>query len=291
MILACACSDDSTAADDADANQASEGESDDSSTTDGDGGGGGGGDGDGEPDETGGASEPDEPGDTGDTGEPGEPGAMIDLGAYMINATEVTVAQYIEFLESDFELAALPQTCSWKSDNVPGQWPSQLEGPANAPAARVDWCDAWAYCHWSGARLCGLVSGEPESLDDPGDDPHDNEWYRACTDAAELLYPYGDIFDETRCNGEQLGLEGVAPVGSLSGCEGGPPGLFDMSGNLYEWTAACGDEPDLEDSKQRCRRRGGSFASSSFALRCRTSSSRTRGHRGAEMGIRCCKTF
>ena len=64
--------------------------------------------------------------------------------------------------------------------------------------------------------------------------PLSGEWMNACTtgDAVARKYPYGATYDITKCNG---GTSGLVDVGSKSACEGGVTGVFDMSGNAYEW--------------------------------------------------------
>jgi formylglycine-generating enzyme required for sulfatase activity len=51
------------------------------------------------------------------------------------------------------------------------------------------------------------------------------------------IYPWGDDWDETRCNTSELGLGGTTPVGIFP--EGASPyGCLDMAGNVWEWTGS-----------------------------------------------------
>ena len=214
---------------------------------------------------------------------------MIAGSGYRIDRTEVSVGAYGEFLAVDFEVGFLAEECLWKSDwggFEPELWSEQLDADADNPVTGVDWCDAESYCRWSDRRLCGLIGGGAPDLDQIID--ADNEWFDACTDAGANAYPYGDNYEELACNGADLGAAWVVPVASLPACKGGLEDLRDMSGNVWEWTAACGDGPDLQEYEKQCRRRGGSWVSDPFLLRCGVDSTRTRAFRATNTGIRCC---
>ncbi len=108
---------------------------------------------------------------------------------------------------------------------------SDLEGRADHPVVHVSWDDAQAFCAWSGTRL-----------------PTEAEW--ECAARGGLVhhrFPWGDELEpggEHRMNVFQGrfperdtgadGFVGTAPVGSY---EPNGHGLFDMTGNVWEWTA------------------------------------------------------
>jgi hypothetical protein len=215
--------------------------------------------------------------------------SMVDAQWFLIDATEVSVGEYLQFAIVDFDASVLSSTCAWKPQVgwfEPNEWNAQLAGDWNKPVFGVDWCDAETYCRWAGKRLCGSVGGGSMLLDQINQ-PVD-EWYRACSAGGLLLYPYGNNYKKFACNGVEQGKAAVTAVGSLAGCEGGLAGLFDMSGNVWEWTNSCGEEPGLQPWEQDCRRRGGSFYSSTDILRCSIDSRRHRGYRADNTGIRCC---
>jgi sulfatase modifying factor 1 len=211
---------------------------------------------------------------------------MIDGGGYLIDATETTVAEYAEFLAIEFDPSVLGPRCDWKIGFEPSSWDEQLQGDPARPVTRIDWCDAENYCRWSGRHLCGTIGGTPAMLGD-AENPN-GEWYDACSGGTNLLYPYGAIYDATACNGLDLANNDAVTVASLALCQGGLPGLFDMSGNVWEWTNACDANPQLQAPTQECQRRGGSFNSDSSLLDCESESTRVRSNRGGNTGVRCC---
>jgi formylglycine-generating enzyme len=214
---------------------------------------------------------------------------MVDADWFLIDATEVTVADYAGFAALDFHPIVLSSPCLWKLQVEwfrPDDWDQQLEGDFDNPVRGVDWCDAEAYCKWAGKRLCGVVGGGPAKLEQLIDAP--NEWHRACSDGGVSSWPYGNNYKKHACNGLDQGIADITPVASFADCVGGVEGLFDMSGNLWEWTNACGEDPGAEHWEQDCQRRGGSFHSSKDVLRCSVDSRRHRGYRDSSTGIRCC---
>jgi len=104
---------------------------------------------------------------------------------------------------------------------------SAVPGFETHPAVGVTFFGARFACESWGKRLCGK-----------------EEWERACGGPEGFLYPYGDTYDASMCNtcSDSDGCEGPydpLPVGSFPDCEGGYPGLFDMSGNVREWIDFC----------------------------------------------------
>lgn len=211
----------------------------------------------------------------------------IDVGGYSIGATEVTVAEYAAFLAVAPAPSTQPTFCAWNSSYVPSAgWPPV--GLDDHPVSLVDWCDAWAYCRWAGKRLCGRIGGGPNGYNEHAN-ASASEWYAACSSGGSRVYPYGDTYDGTRCNSQDYGAGSAIPVGSAVRCEGGTPGLFDMSGNVYEWDAACVNATGGNDL---CRVRGGSYAFVPFGanLRCDNDYAVTRSTTLPDLGIRCCES-
>jgi formylglycine-generating enzyme len=117
--------------------------------------------------------------------------------------------------------------------------------PGVKPQGYISQTQAAAACRLAGKRLCT-----------------DKEWVAACKGAERWDYPYGPNHEPDRCNDserpglwkngalphasfrnfDQLNdplmnqLYGLAKTGSFSGCKT-REGIFDLIGNLYEWTA------------------------------------------------------
>lgn len=128
-----------------------------------------------------------------------------DLAAFYIDATEVTNAQYAEYLQ---KTGATPPP-TWNGPNPP-------EGKADRAVTNVSWLDAMRYAIWAGKRL-----------------PTEAEWEKAARGTDGRKFPWGNTPDKKRGN-----LDGakVRPVGGYP--QGASPyGCLDMSGNVWEWTA------------------------------------------------------
>ncbi len=212
---------------------------------------------------------------------------MVQVGAQCVDSTEVTNAQYAQFLAANVtpqSTTKSPAHCSWNVTFTPSQgWPAT--GKDAYPVVYVDWCDALAYCQWAGKRLCGAVGGGPLPYGDYAD-ANKSQWLYACSGKGTKKYPYGDIYDGKACNGVDYGAGAAVPVKSLTKCEGGETGLFDMSGNVWEWEDSCQANTG---GKDQCRLRGGSFwFNGSADLLCANGNANDRSAANDIYGIRCC---
>jgi sulfatase modifying factor 1 len=218
---------------------------------------------------------------------------MVRIDNFCIDSTEVTVDHYTQFLAAKGgDVSGQPPACSaWNQSFVPGGWPT---GAGAQAVSGVNWCMAFMYCAWAGKRLCGSPSGGP--ADSLGyRDPAKSEWFNACSRNQDGLhaYPYGNVYDPRACNGtDYLGAGQGRPLPSLSTCQGGYPGLFDMSGNVNEWEDSC--SPSAPDSgapsgqNDGCLVRGGGFGYKPAELRCDFAVLGPRNFLGGDVGIRCC---
>lgn len=127
--------------------------------------------------------------------------------------------------------------------------------------------------------LCGKRSGGGDAF---------NQWGSACTNDDRNRFPYGNVFDPTRCNGKETDSGALAPVTSYRGCEGSRPGLFDMSGNASEWVDGCGPGNQPGAQNEICSFRGGSFSSDGQGLRCGDTFLGERNTSWDDVGFRCC---
>ncbi|MDC3982845.1 formylglycine-generating enzyme family protein [Polyangium jinanense] len=203
---------------------------------------------------------------------------------YCIDSTEVTNAQYLEWVVSG-PMVQQPMECESNLTFAPSGAPS----PDDRPVANIDWCDAFAFCAAHGKRLCGQIGGEALPFTESAGDPTKSQWHNACTGGGAKLHPYADVYDPTSCNGQGAEKGKVVPVKSLSTCEGGFPGIFDMSGNVWEWEDSCNDTEGTTPAENPCRRRGGGYTSSEHDMDCSSASTTlARGSSNANTGFRCC---
>jgi sulfatase modifying factor 1 len=178
-------------------------------------------------------------------------------GGYEIDSTEVTRSQYQAWLATSPSTGGQSSPCSWNDSYTPScEWPAGTKG--NHPVVCVDWCDAYAYCKAAGKRLCGKIGGGANAYDQYANASL-SQWYKVCTSNGQNDYPYGDTYSGTTCNGDDAGNGTTVPVGSMSGCQSsvsGYKGVFDLSGNVWEWEDSCNGNSGTSD---HCHVRGGSF--------------------------------
>jgi len=220
----------------------------------------------------------------GSPGCPTEGGEMAEFPTFCMDQTEVTNAFYAMWLLTNPSTLNQAFYCNWNSNFTPGGG-----APAgNAPVTNVDWCDAAAFCEAHGKRLCGR-------LNNPGDptpfplinDVNESEWYRTCTTVGTGVYPYGNAYEPETCIGLDHSTSGVQSVGSAPDCHPGALALvvFDLSGNVNEWTNACEGFNDKDD---KCATRGGDSGDLLDKLRCDDDSDQSRDQTEDKTGFRCC---
>lgn len=203
---------------------------------------------------------------------PGEPCAQ----SLMVRITDAEVAFCIDRFEASIDDGQLGRANQGEDDtdlSVDGSTDAHAQNDLLVqPRREISWYQAQAACENSGKRLCTT-----------------EEWERACRGPDERIYPYGNEMDETICNGffRSNGV-GVLPTGSLSSCVSAE-GVFDMSGNVSEWTASpiarVPGEAVLNDRSIR----GGGFQSNFSALRCLGDEfHRPPSTLDAAVGFRCC---
>jgi len=147
-------------------------------------------------------------------GDPDEsPEHTIYVSGFRMDKYEVTNSQYSKFVQATHR-------------RPPKYWTNGAYPPdkANHPVVYVDWFDANDYCHWSGKRL-----------------PTEAEWEKAARGTDRRHFPWGDLFNPKAANTAQYWLVkhqkgDTMPVGSFENGKS-PYGLYDMSGNVYEWVA------------------------------------------------------
>jgi formylglycine-generating enzyme required for sulfatase activity len=214
----------------------------------------------------------------------GPSSVLLPLG-YCIDSTEVTNGQYLTWLSTNpLEILQELDECKTNTDFAPSTGlPSAAD--ANLPVVNVDWCDAYAYCEAVGKRLCGKIGGGEA---DAGDyqSASLNQWYSACSSYGANTYPYGNSYSATACNADNY--DGTVAVKSKTTCQSstaGYTGIYDMSGNVWEWEDQCNG---ISGASDPCRIRGGGYNSPDTNLTCAYNLTLARNASYDSLGFRCC---
>jgi formylglycine-generating enzyme required for sulfatase activity len=212
---------------------------------------------------------------------------------YCIDSTEVTRGQYRAWLDTGPSTSTQTADCEWNTSFAPGaecfSLAYQGSGSDNHPQVCVDWCDAYAYCQAVGKRLCGKIGGGPSGFSYL-ENASSSQLYNACSSHAGYEYPYGNSRDARACNGADHAGNGgtTVAVGTLERCqssEASYAGVYDLSGNVWEWEDSC----DEAGESGHCRLRGGSFYTNDFILSCGYDTGMAvRSTAAVDAGLRCC---
>ncbi len=137
------------------------------------------------------------------------PAHQVLVRPFLLDKYEVTNAAYAAFVKA----TGHPAPPDWKNGTYP-------IGKANYPVGHVSWEDARAYAAWAGKRL-----------------PTEMEWEFAARGTEGRRYPWGNEFDRWRLNSAEAEVGHTETVGSFpTGAT--PEGVFDLAGNVAEWTAS-----------------------------------------------------
>ncbi len=136
--------------------------------------------------------------------------------------------------------------------NAPYYWYNIELGNPIFPVVGICWYEAEAYCNWLAKNVVSIPTGYTVRL------PTTLEWEYAARGATGYEYPWGDGFDKTAANTWDSDPGGSGLGGTTSVCafpQGASPfGVWDMSGNVWEWTHSWYDD----DQRYRILR-GGSW--------------------------------
>ena len=134
----------------------------------------------------------------------GRPERTVHLDGYWMYRHEVTVAQYRGFCAATGRAIPRAPSWGWQDDH---------------PMVYVSWQNAVDYAVWAGVKL-----------------PTEAQWEKAARGTDARQYPWGDKWDNAKCNESTAGPKTTRPVGSYpAGIS--PYGCLDMTGNVSEWCA------------------------------------------------------
>jgi hypothetical protein len=175
------------------------------------------------------------------------------LETFDIDPTEVTIAQYAEFLaaagsstEYDHPDQAYnkghsnPRWIELYSAAASGRDFQGLHVTVNYPAVFVDWYDAYAYAQWKGRRL-----------------PTEEEWEKAARGGDGRRFPWGADQKKGAANIYEGDASKKWSEPATFPLDRSVYGVYDMAGNVSEWTAS------IDPQSHQPVIRGGNFGNSS----------------------------
>lgn len=228
-----------------------------------------------------------------------QPQHQFELPTYRIARGLVTVAQFTHFIEATgYRTTAEKAGWAW-GYTTEGSWAaiqgadwahprglgSAVTAKADHPVTCVSWLDAIEFCRWATAVL--RAAGQTLTIRLPSE----AEWEKAARGMDGRRYPWGnEVPDEQRCN-FNMNVGDTTPVGRYPA---GVHGLYDMAGNVWEWTSSLDKaypykiDDGREDPTAAGLRvlRGGSFDHLRNHVRCAFRTNGDPGYRSDNSGFR-----
>ena len=135
------------------------------------------------------------------------PVRVVTLSSFQVTQTEVTVGQYRKCVDEGVCVA--PVDCSTEGLT----WHEDPRGEENLPISCLTWDDARTFAQWAGGDLLSEA-----------------EWEYTARGGAQGIFAGSDHLDEVSWTLDNT--QTVQPVGLK---QANPFGVYDMSGNLFEW--------------------------------------------------------
>jgi formylglycine-generating enzyme required for sulfatase activity len=160
-----------------------------------------------------------------------KPQHRLELPDFWIGQTPITNAQFRPFVDGDgYTNPAYWTTLGWRwrtqqKISKPAYWDNSRWNSADHPVVGVSWYEAVAYCRWLSSQ-----TGHPFRL------PREAEWEKAARGPDGWIWPWGNTWQDGRCNSQELGHRCTTPVGSFP-AGASRYGALDMAGNVWEWCA------------------------------------------------------
>lgn len=161
------------------------------------------------------------------------PQHRIEIQAFAIGKYPVTNAEFAEFIrDGGYARPEWWTAMGWKwqrgrlsQQPLPAFWHESRLNGAHHPVVGVSWYEAVAFCRWLSAqdqRIYRL--------------PSEAEWEYAARGANSTRhFPWGDRFEPGCCNTAEAGFGGTTPVSHFPNGVS-PFGVWDLAGNVFEWT-------------------------------------------------------
>jgi formylglycine-generating enzyme required for sulfatase activity len=156
----------------------------------------------------------------------------VKIDSFEIEAFPVTNQVFAKFVNAggytteDFWTVEGRKWLDYTEAKYPRFWQERRWNCPNAPVVGVSWYEADAFARWlTQSRADGWIYRLPD----------EKEWEATAAGFDRREYPWGKEWSEDRCNTEESGIGKTSPVGVFQN-GATPEGIFDLSGNVWEWT-------------------------------------------------------
>ena len=168
-------------------------------------------------------------GDEGYTAE--KPAHAVNVASFLMSRSPITNAQYRCFIEAGL----YEDKAFWREKLPPRFWQDKSWNLDNHPVIGVSWFEALAYSVWLNELLADI---QPEGKTSEGRIrlPTEAEWEYAARGTDGWRYAWGHEADANLGNYADTQLGQTSAVGLFPA--GQAFGLYDMSGNVCEWTSS-----------------------------------------------------